>query len=191
MDWDQKLKLQQEHQKEMFEKKRRAQSQDRSRDRELAMLREEARQTHQVELTERRHELKLLEQRLGVEGESLLELVRHQLEPEHLERLTDDYARRKSIDLQAFEQESGAVSQTKVREIEALGDDERRTIKANLKAKLTEKLVEHQLKAKEMKLSHELEKEMASHQAQLSGELSTETMDELEDMVRRKVQAKK
>lgn len=187
-DWKERQNSQHAHQNAMFERRRVSQAEEKKKDRQAAAARDDQRQRNQLEVVERKNELSRLEKELGVRGEAQLEMLRHQLEPEQLQRLTEDYARRKSIDTQALQKELELETQAKARLVESEGDDERRTLKAKLKSRLTEMLVEHRLKAAEMRLSHDLAKDMASHEAKLRPQgIAPEEAAEIDEFIRERL----
>lgn len=190
-EWRERQSSQHAHQSAMFERRQRAQAEQKEKDRAAAAEREGQRQRSQLEVIERKNELARLQQELGVQGEALLELMRHRLEPEQLERLTEDYAKRKSIDTQALQKELELETHSKTRLIESEGDDERRTLKAKLKSRLTELLVEHRLRAAEMRLSHDLSKDIASHEAKLRPQgIAPEEAAEIDEFIRERLSGK-
>ena len=147
-----------------------------------ANQREFDRQRFQIGLAERRSELKVQEREI----EGKLQLLEHELMPEQLAYLTDDYARRKSIDVQAYQMETQAAADAEIRRLQAEGDERRQTIKAELRNRLAEKLLESKLEEKRMKLAHEQAKELAMLQA-AGSQVSSQTLDDLEAMVRKQI----
>ena len=166
-------------QKEMSETRRKEKEEDRL----AANQREFERQRFQIGLAERRSELKVQEQEI----EGRLQLLEHELTPERLGWLTDDYARRRSIDVQAYRMEVAASTDAEIRRIQAEGDERRQIIRTELRSRLAEKLLESKLEEKRMKLAHEQAKELAMLQAAGAREVSTQTLDDLEAMVRKQI----